>query len=153
VLGKSKQRRGNERTHHAVVMLGVLHLGLMQLHLLVLDPGHDFGVLATDDLKQVVRVPFRTSHLAFIWATGGDVRRRSTSSTACHKRNMDVHGFRVFQAGILVDEARADTLDLHTRARLLLNVLDERTLRRRQKKVVQSDVCDPPEDQRPWHGR
>lgn len=41
---------------------------------------------------------------------------------------MNVHWLRVLLSGLLVDETGAETLDLHTGAGLLLDILDEHTL-------------------------
>ena len=41
---------------------------------------------------------------------------------------MDVHGFVVFVAGVLVNESRTKTLDLYTSTRLLLDIFDKHTL-------------------------
>jgi hypothetical protein len=41
---------------------------------------------------------------------------------------VNVHGVRVFLACLILDEPRANTLDLNACAGLLLNVLDEHTL-------------------------
>ena len=39
------------------------------------------------------------------------------------------HGLIVFVASVLVNESRTDTLNLHTSTSLLLDILDEHTLR------------------------
>jgi hypothetical protein len=41
---------------------------------------------------------------------------------------MNMHWLRILLPGLLVNEARAETLDLHTGAGLLLDILDEHTL-------------------------
>lgn len=46
-------------------------------------------------------------------------------------RHVDVNGVLSLAAGVRLDEARTETLDLHTSLGLLLDVLDEKSLHRR----------------------
>ena len=46
-----------------------------------------------------------------------------------HLRNMDMHGLIAFATRFLVDKSRTHAFDLNTSSCLLLNVLDEHTLR------------------------
>ena len=48
---------------------------------------------------------------------------------------MDVHGFVVFVAGILVNESRTKTLDLYTSTRLLLDIFDKHTLHEDESRI------------------
>jgi hypothetical protein len=76
-FGETEARK--EQTYHAVVLC-VLHLRLVQLHLLMLNPGHCLAMLTTHNLEEIVSVPLSTCYLAFVRPTERVVSDRPDSA-------------------------------------------------------------------------
>ena len=60
---------------YGVTIGGVLHLGLVKLHLLLLHNGFDFSVLLPNDLQQIFGQNLRPLNLAFVRSTTGQISR------------------------------------------------------------------------------
>jgi hypothetical protein len=77
-FGEIEERE--EQTYHAIV-LRVLHLRLVQLHLLVLNPGHCLAMLTTHNLEEIVSIPLSTCYLAFVRPTERVMSDRPDTAT------------------------------------------------------------------------
>ncbi len=102
----------------------------MKFHLLLRQRCLHFRMFRAYDLQEVLSERLRAQHLLLVGAT--TVMDVSSADKAGRdggdSRYVDEHGLVVLVAGVLVNESRTLTLDLHTSTCLLLDVLDEHTL-------------------------
>ena len=111
----------------------------MEFHLLLLDDGLDLPMLGTDDFQQILSKGFRACNLLFVWAT--DVTPSVMAGwrrELRYERDMDVHRLVGFSPCLLIHKTRTDTLNLHPRLCLLLNVFHKNALSSCQRHVTRT---------------
>lgn len=101
----------------------------MEFHLLLVDDSLDFRVFGMDDFQQILGESLRACNLLFVWATElPSLTLDGWCTKLRYERDMNVHRLVSFSPCFLVHKTRADTLDLHPRLCLLLNVLHKNAL-------------------------